>query len=1292
MTLIKRFRLLCAAMTALGAMIFGVGAQAQLVISDTLTGASSSYNWQALNGACLTAGNNTGSIPACVGLAYYTNKGSTLVGGQNGTLPDTVGNGALRLTNGDTTTGTNGNNQTGAVLSNFTFPSNQGVQVTFTTVTYGGNAYTNSKSQKSGADGIAFFLMDGATIANFTGSISGKTLTVSATTAGTITIGQTLSGTGVTSGTTITGVGTGTGGNGTYTVSTSQTVASTAMTATALATGSFGGSLGYSCSNTNSPYQGLLGGYVGVGMDEFGNFTNPGDNTASGPGTGPSRVGIRGAGSITWGWLTQNYPNYYPSATASFKGSISGSTLTVGTLNSGTIVIGQTLSGTGVSSGTMITAVNANGTYTVNNSQNVSSTTMGAAVSTATQTAAVLNTCKTGYLWNYAQSPPAQTTTAVLDYPLLGYSDLPRGTVIYNQEAQATSYRAVQYSGSGSSATPIAGTGAVPITYGLQITQDGLLSLQYSINGGAATTVINKQSITATNGSTLPASFRFGFSAGTGGGSNVHEITCFKAAPINTSSSSAGLNVQQSAQVQIGTQVYFASYHPINSWGQLVAQSLVTDPTTGALSLSSTANWDASCVLTGGTCAATNGTNTVQGSSSRSILTWNGTTGIPFQWNSLTTTATTGQQAMLTAGDPAPTTANRLNYLRGDRSNEVGSGTGTYRVRNSVLGPIVNSSPTWVGAPSRNYVTFSDSLNPTVTQPEGSTYTTYASNNATRTDVVYVGANDGLLHGFRAGAYNADGTWNSSASNDGYELLAYMPAAVVNAIHTTTPSLDFSSTQYAQLGNSYVDATPGSGDLYYKTGTGAPAWHTWVVGGLGAGGNGNPTANNANGGVIGDPTSIAIGSIYALDVTNPAAFSESSASSIVIGDWSSTNTTQTCSNYTGTAPCLSNMGSTYGTPLIRRMHDGNWAVIFGNGLNSSVGGAGIFIMTVAQSNGAISFRYLPAGTGSGPTTNASGAITARNGIAAVASADLDGDNIVDYIYAGDVFGNVWRYDVTSSNPTQWAVRSSPIISTGLPITTRVTVSSTLSTNGAPRIIVGLGTGRIFPQTLTSAATPASGTQYLMGVWDWDMTSWNSKGSPQYASLTAPQTVTTSALQTQTATDINYKNGSIVGARTVTQNTVCWQGTTTCTANNNQYGWKLALPDTGEQVVFNPVIEDGLFQVNTTIPGVNQVLTCNTQPASGYTMAIAPDTGSSAPNPYFGDATNNYVTTNGLVISGIGLSGTGSPSYVSKGKKKYLITQTSNPNGVTNGVGTGVVIAVNPGATGVGQRLTWAKLR
>lgn len=1101
-----------------------IGAHAQLVISDTLTGGSSSYQWQSLNGACLTAGDGTGTIPKCAGLSYYS--GKTQVGGVTGRLGtsgDPVGQGALRLTNGDTGKGINGNDQTGAIYSKFDFPSNQGLEVTFQTATYGGNAYTNHRGQLSGADGIAFFLVN-----------ADQVTTVDQNTA----------------------------------------------------IGAFGGSLGYSCANTKGTNNGLLGAYIGLGIDEFGNFSNPGDNTASGPGQGAGRVTLRGAGNITWAWLNQNYARYYPSS-----------------------------------------------------------------LSDANKQAAVGNTCRTGTLWNYTltdnrgQLAPGNTGTAVMTYPYIAHSDLPSGSTLYSQEAVSNPTRGA----------------ATPITYGLKITQDGLLSLSYSINGGTTTPVITNQAITTSNGP-LPSKFRFGFSSGTGGGSNVHEIMCFKAAQINASASSAGINIQQSAKVQVGTQLYLAYYHPTNWWGQMTAQNLVEDATTKTVSINPVANWDASCVLTGGTCTATGSTNTVQASAQRNILTWSGSAGTAFAWDSLSPTQKTALDSSA-----------RLSYLRGDRSNEVTtSGTGTFRVRNSVLGDIVNSSPTWVGAPNLPYKgLWSDALFPTATMPEGGTsYASFASTNATRTNVVYVGANDGLLHGFRAGAYTAGGAFDTTAANDGRELLAYMPNAALTTIRSTTPALDYSSPQYSH--NAFVDATPGTGDLYY-----GGAWHTWIVGGLGAGGNAT--------GVVGDATSIATGTLYALDVTNPGNFSETNASSLVLGEWNSS--TLSCTGDTSGSLCKDSLGSVYGTPIIRRLHDGNWAVLFGNGLNSKSGKAGLFIMTVDQVTGAKTFRFLEAGTGSGPRATGS-TITARNGIAYVTSADLDDDHVTDYVYAGDVFGNVWRFDLTSNTASNWAVRAAPVFATGSqPITTRVTVTSSIAASIAPRVLVSFGTGQIMPQTLTSSATPATGSQAIYGIWDWDMAAWNAKSGSQYTSLTGNQTVNTTTLQTQTATTLAYNNGNISGVRTVTQNAVCWKGSTTCSGgatNNPHYGWRLVLPGTNEQIVYNPVISDGLFLVNTTLPAVTQTLTCDAQPASGFTMAIAPETGGAPRSSYFGDATNNVITTNGLVVAGIGLSGVGSPSIVSTDTKKYLATQTVS--------GVGSVTQVNPGANGKGGRMTWIKLR
>lgn len=1130
---------------ATAALLPGV-ARAQLVISDTLTGASSSYNWKALNGACLTAGNGSGTIPACSGLSYYS--GTTLVGGVTGTLPDAIGSGALRLTNGDTTTGSNGNNQTGAVVSNFTFPTNQGLQVTFTTVTYGGNAYNNAAGQASGADGISFFLADGS-----------KPATV----------------------------------------------------------GALGGSLGYSCSNGNPTYDGVQGGYIGLGIDEFGNFSNAGDNTNSGVGAIPNRISLRGAGNTNWANLSATYPKYYPSG-----------------------------------------------------------------LSASSQMSAVQKTCAAGNLYNFSGTTQTDSTGASIkngaktndkltyNYNYISGDTLGSNVTLYSQEA------AGKNSAGGSKA--VRGN-ATPITYALSITQDGLLSLSYSVNGGTAQPVITNQSITASNGP-LPASFRFGFSAGTGGGSNVHEITCFKAAPVGQANSSAGTNVQQSARVEAGTQVYLAYYHPTNWWGELTAQNLVMDPTTGIVSIATNANWNASCTLTGGACPAISSTSTLtaQAPSARNILTWNGTTGIPFQWSSLTS----AQKNALDSGSASGTSSPRQLYLRGDRTNEVANG-GSFRSRTGVMGDIMNSSPTWVGAPSAPYNgPWVDSLYGTAVPPETSgSYALFKTNNAQRANVVYVGANDGMLHGFRAGGYDATGKFTTATTpNDGQEVLAYMPAAALNTIYNTSSKLDFSSPSYAH--NLYVDATPGTGELYYNN-----AWHTWLVGGLGGGGNA--------GGAIADNTSVGTGAIYALDITNPANFSESNAGSLVLGEW--TPSTLTCTNVTS---CGAFLGNTYGTPVIRRLHNGNWAVLFGNGLNSANGSAGLYIMLVA-SNGTTSFYYLD--TKYGPSKDPLKANN-KNGIAYVTPADLDGDHITDYVYAGDAFGNVWRFDLTSQNPASWSVSSAPMFSTpaGQPITSKVAVAAIPgSGTGAPRVLVSFGTGQSFPVTQTSAAAYSSNTaQSLYGVWDWNMSAWNNiaPAAAVYATLTGPQTVTASTLQTQSITNTSASSGTTPSYRTVSNNKVCWMGSTACGTSgtaNTQFGWKLALPSTTtgsgssavtnyEQVVYNPTLAYGMFIVNTTVPGTQQVLSCSSTPASGYTMAISVASGGAGTASFFGDNNNNFPTLNGGIVSGIGLSGTGTPSIVTANKLPYLVQQTVS--------GTGTVNQINPSAAGVGSRMTWTKLR
>ena len=90
-----------------------------------------------------------------------------------------------------------------------------------------------------------------------------------------------------------------------------------------------------------------------------------------------------------------------------------------------------------------------------------------------------------------------------------------------------------------------------------------------------------------------------------------------------------------------------------------------------------------------------------------------------------------------------------------------------------------------------------------------------------------------------------------------------------------------------------------------------------------------------------------------------------------------------------------------------------------------------------------------------------GSTASPNGISFVTPADLDGDHITDYLYAGDIQGHVWRFDLTSANESSWKVTPGPIFSTGgLPITTAVVVASGAPNPGMQQqLMVMFGTGQ-----------------------------------------------------------------------------------------------------------------------------------------------------------------------------------------------------------------------------------------
>ncbi len=317
------FKALIAASVLAVAVAFAPAARAQITVTEDFTSTTSNNQWFFFNGACLTAGTNTsttspGYLPACTTVlsSYYN------IQDRRGPLPDrwrgrlsgilqravlrcrTASRSGLERRPALHERLPKGHFERGAIVSASTpFPTGGGVQITFKTITYLGDS---GGTGGDGADGISFYLLDGCM--PITGGRNNPDGTVG-------------------SGIDIVNCPT----NPIY-----GTIKGSPPPKTFPAIGATGGSLAYSCSNNNSPYDGLVGAYLGLGIDEFGNFLNGasnslrepnstgsgyGDNTATGGLYQPGRIGLRGAGSVSWQALNTAYGSnngnsspYYPSS------------------------------------------------------------------------------------------------------------------------------------------------------------------------------------------------------------------------------------------------------------------------------------------------------------------------------------------------------------------------------------------------------------------------------------------------------------------------------------------------------------------------------------------------------------------------------------------------------------------------------------------------------------------------------------------------------------------------------------------------------------------------------------------------------------------------------------------------------------------------------------------------------------------------------------------------------------------------------------------------------------------
>lgn len=229
----------------------------------------------------------------------------------------------------------------------------------------------------------------------------------------------------------------------------------------------------------------------------------------------------------------------------------------------------------------------------------------------------------------------------------------------------------------------------------------------------------------------------------------------------------------------------------------------------------------------------------------RNIVTWNGSQGIDFTSANWLTLFSSAQRDALNNGDTLG--LERLAWIRGDNALEVNQG-GTFRNRTKKLGDIVNSDPLFVKSEDYGF-----SVLPT----EGSSYASYVTGKLSRTPMLYVGANDGMLHGFNA--------------NTGDEVFAFIPAGVYGSV--AQPKLA-ALTQPGYTHRYLVDGPARSTDAYI-----GGSWKTMLVGSTGAGGKSIFALNISN------PGSLGASSVLWENTTTGTAMSHPVIARLRTGDW-----------------------------------------------------------------------------------------------------------------------------------------------------------------------------------------------------------------------------------------------------------------------------------------------------------------------------------------------------------------------------------------------------------------------
>ncbi|WP_159016281.1 PilC/PilY family type IV pilus protein [Cognatiluteimonas profundi] len=358
--------------------------------------------------------------------------------------------------------------------------------------------------------------------------------------------------------------------------------------------------------------------------------------------------------------------------------------------------------------------------------------------------------------------------------------------------------------------------------------------------------------------------------------------------------------------------------------------------------------------------------------------------------------------------------------------------------------------------------------------------------------------------------------------------------------------------------------------------------------------------------------------VFGLDVTNPGSFGASNAL------WERTSD--------------ADMGQVLGEPLVVTLNDGTKAVLVSNGVNSSTHTAALFILNIAT--GAV-IKEINTNVGNAGS---------ENGLFAPRGWDEDGNGTVDYVYAGDLKGNLWKFDLSGATSSSWnlALSGVPLFTTqsGQPITAGLGLARDPLT-GKRWIFVGTGS------FLTTGDSSDNTVQSMYGLID-DGTS----TAVQLSDLVKRNIVVTGTV-----------NGKAV--RGFEANS---------TINPAKKGWYIDLdnPTPGERIVSNPRVKGAALLVASIIPPSTN--TCDAG-GTGYINALDAFSGTSLTQPFFdvngdgqvnasdqiNDSNGNPVPV-GSVDLGVGMPTL--PTVIDKllvvgGSKGSLGSVLVNPQGGSN---------------------------